>query len=223
MMFIDKILAISKQDALTFSKISSPSKISIITPGIHWKDLCKVRRNSNGATLLYLGRLSKNKRLDRMINVLYHLKQKLPQVKLMIVGKDWGEKRKLTKLISKLNLTQNIKFTGAVPDAKEYYSKSDLFLLSSEYEGFGISVLEAMATGLPVIVSNIETMKELVENDKNGYLVNFDDYSAVADIIYKLLNDKNKYKKLSYHCKQFSRKFDWAQIFKKTEATYLSV
>jgi len=220
--FVDKIIAHSKQDKKLFSKISNPNKISVVNYGIDWKKLSKTKRRSDGKTLIYTGRLAKNKRLDKMINVLHVLVKSIPNVKLLLVGSDWGEKKSLIKLGKQLKVIKNMKFIGPVPHEKivRYFSKADLFLLSSEYEGFGMSVVEAMASGLPAVVSNIEPMKEIIKNKKNGYIVDFDNENEVAELITKLLDNKKIREKIGNEAKKSTKNYDWGNIIKKIEEIY---
>jgi alpha-1,3-mannosyltransferase len=206
--FTDKIIAHSLEDKKLFSQICNTDKISLVHYGINWGKLKRIKRKSDGKTLIYVGRLSKNKRLDRMIHVLFYLKKKIPDIKLLLVGSDWGEKKKLVNLAKSSNVLENIKFVGPVPHEKigDYLSKADIFLLSSEYEGFGISVIEAMASGLPVVVNNIPTMREIVENRKTGYIVNFENYKKVAKIIYRLLRGNSK---IGENARRATKKYDW--------------
>lgn len=190
--------------------------------GIDWEKLNNIKRRSNGKTLIYVGRLAKNKRLDRMINVLHFLKKDVPNVKLLLVGSDWGEKEKLVKLGQQLGVIKNMEFPGAVRHEKidKYLSRADAFLLSSEYEGFGMSVLEAMASGLPVIVSDIDPMKEIINNGRNGYIVNFDNEKDVAELLTKLLNNKKLKEKVGEEAKKSTKKYDWNNIIKRMEEIY---
>lgn len=220
--FVDKIIAHSKQDKKLFSKISDLNKISIVNYGVDWEKLSKIKRKGDGKTLIYTGRLAKNKRLDRMINILHFLVKSIPNVKLLLVGSDWNEKKLLIKLGKQLNVIKNIKFIGPVPHEKisKYLSKADLFLLSSEYEGFGISVIEAMASGLPAVVNDIEPMKEIIKDKKNGYIVEFDNEKEVAKLIVKLLYNKKLREKISKEAKKTAKKYDWDNIIKKLEEIY---
>lgn len=213
--FADRIIAHSLQDEKTFSRICKKNKIVLSHYGIEWKKLSKTKRNSNRKTLIYIGRLAKNKRIDRALNVLFYVKKKVPDVKLLLVGEDWGVKKGLMELAKKLDVLENVIFVGYVPHEKisKYFSRADIFMLPSEYEGFGISVLEAMATGLPVIVNEIETMREIVKNEYNGYLVDFNDYEKVAEVVLKVL----KHKPDSNRIKNSVKNFDWNNILKQME------
>jgi len=221
--YADRVIASSFNDFSLFSKICDKNKLSIVTPGINWPSLSKISPNFNNKTLLYVGRIAQNKRLDRMVNVVAEIQKSVKDIKLLLVGEDWGEKSKLTKLSKEFGVYGNIKFLGVVKEVSKYYGDSSLFLLSSEYEGFGISVIEAMAAGLPVIVNDIEAMHKIVENNKNGYIIDFDDHEKVAKLIIKLLDNKALLPKLSKYAKLSTSKYDWGRIVNYIENVYNAI
>src|SRR3989338_10678644 len=84
--------------------------------------------------------------------------------KLFIVGPDWGSlKKELIDLRNKHSLQNEVKFLGAVKDIRKVYAKSDYFVSASEYESFGISLVEAMAQGLIPIVQKIESFENIID------------------------------------------------------------
>jgi len=218
----DYVIATSKKDSKLFSKIVHRGKMNVIYPGVNWDQLSKMKHGKSKNTLLYVGRFVENKRLDRMLHVISKLATKVTDVKLLLVGEDWGEKRKLLGIIRKLGLKDNVNFVSGVKNHYRYFSKANAFLLSSEYEGFGISVIEAMASGLPVVVNDIETMHEIVTNGKNGYIVDFNDYRKVSDILLKLLENGNVQRRLGENAKLSAKRFDWDVIVDEIENVYTS-
>ena len=77
-----------------------------------------------------------------------------------------------------------------------------------------------MAAGLPVIANNIPTMKELIKNRKNGFLVNYDNYEGVTKIIRKLLLNKNLRLSIGKRARQSARKYDWPNIVQMLDKIY---
>ena len=218
----DYVIATSEKDEKLFSKICHKDKIETICPGVDWKELSKLPGTKSKNTTLYVGRFSENKRLDKILHAISKVKDKISDVKLLLVGEDWGEKNKLLMLVKKLKLDKNVSFISGVEDHYKYYSKANLFLLSSQYEGFGMSVIEAMASGLPVIVNNIEVMHEIVKNGKNGYIVSFSDHKKVAELILKLLENKILQKRLGENAKITTKRFNWDDVVEKVERIYKS-
>jgi alpha-1,3-mannosyltransferase len=220
--FADKIIAVSDQDRKFMKKIVDKKKISVIGHGVAWQRLSKIKRNGNGKTLIHFGRMASNKRIDKILHVVSILKKSIKDVRFFVVGADWGELKKLEALTNKLGIQKNVIFTGEVSEKKLYQimSKSDLFVLASEYEGFGISVIEAMAARLPVVVNNIDTMKEIVKNGKNGYIVDFRNYNQTAKTILKILKNRSLLRKLGNEANAYTKRFDWSNAVKSLEKVY---
>jgi len=227
--FSDKIIAVSDQDKKFMQKITDKRKIVRIGNGIYWKKFSKIKRHVNevgsGGNLIFIGRIAKNKRIDRALNVIKKIKESFPSVRFFVVGDDWGEKSNLMHLAKKYGIKENVIFTGGVTEKKltSYLSKSDIFLLPSEYEGFGISALVAMAAGLPVVANKIDTMKELINDGKNGFLVNYENREEVAKVLKKLLMGKKLRVKIGERARIDSKIYDWKNIVGMLEKTYKEV
>lgn len=129
---------------------------------------------------------------DVMISAFATLKKRHPerQIKLLVIG-EGPESANLERLVGKLHLERDVVFTGRVPFAKiaDYYNMLDVLVNVSDYESFGVSVIEAMACEKPVIVTNTGGLKEIVENDKFGSLVEIRDVDQTAAEMEKYLLD----------------------------------
>ncbi|MCX6750243.1 MAG: glycosyltransferase, partial [Candidatus Pacearchaeota archaeon] len=140
-------------------------------------------------------------------------------LKCIIVG-DGPEMNNLKQLTKSLNLNKNIIFKGFVKESKEVISlmkSSKVFVLPSEREGFGITVIEANACGIPVITVNHKgnASQYLVQNNKNGYITNLNE-KDIAEAISKTL----KKKKEDWKTSQYVQKYDWSKIIKMFEEVY---
>lgn len=133
-------------------------------------------------------------------------------VKLLLVGE--GKLLEKNKLLAhKLKLEDRVKFLGNRNDVSNLIQYSDVVVLSSFYEGFGLSVVEGMAKGKPVIASNVLGINEIVEN--YGLLFNTNDEIDLAKKIYSLLNDNSFYQHISKLCLKRSKDFDIKSMVKK--------
>ncbi|OIO52865.1 MAG: hypothetical protein AUJ11_00195 [Parcubacteria group bacterium CG1_02_44_65] len=108
----------------------------------------------------------------------------------MILGAGAG-KEKIIKKINKLGLNQKIKLENWTNDLAAHYKSADLFLLTSNYEGWGMSLIEAMASGLPVITTDVGCTRETLRHEENGLVAPVGDKRSLAMEIIRIINDKD--------------------------------
>ena len=143
-------------------------------------------------TLLSVSRLDVTERDKGIIDVLYALSMlNIKNLKYKVVG-DGNDRDYLEKIVSDLNITPIVEFTGRVSDQEllDIYQSADVFVLPSSKEGFGIVYLEAMLFQLPVIASREKGVLDVVEDSKNGFLCDYGDRKALSESIYKLACDE---------------------------------
>ena len=128
---------------------------------------------------------------------------KKKKVKLLMIG-DGPERYKAEELCRQDNLCDKVFFLGKQENIHDLLCISDLFLLPSETESFGLAVLEAMAFGIPCITSNAGGLVEINKDSQTGYTVPVGDIDAFSDSILKLLNDKNLLTKMGRNAKDFA-------------------
>ena len=143
--------------------------------------------------LISIGRLVYQKNYEHLIRCFKLVVQKIDSAQLVILGVGPDQKR-LLALTKDLNIIDRVHFLGFVENPYIYLRKSDLFVLSSRYEGFGNVIVEALAVGLPVVSTNCPGgPKEILDNGKYGKLVPIKDINAMAKaIIYTLQERVNK-------------------------------
>jgi len=129
------------------------------------------------------------------------------KLNLLIVG-DGEEKGNLFKQVEGYTSKGNIYFLGDRRDVKEILKISDIFVLATEAEGMSNAILEAMASRLPIITTDIEENRELIENGKTGILVPVKRVDVLVSSINKLINDKELRKNLGENAKKVIDKFD---------------
>ncbi|MHB8277211.1 MAG: glycosyltransferase family 4 protein [Candidatus Humimicrobiaceae bacterium] len=174
--------------------------------------------------LLFVGRFAKQKNIPLLIQSFKLIIERNHQdIELHIVG-DGEEKSKIIALIKSENLEKKVILHGALRGKKLYeiYSNSDIFILTSKYESFGIVLIEAMASGLPIIASNILAVRNIIENGKTGLLVKTtpEDF---AEAIEKLLNNPKLREKLSENVLKKVKKYTWTKTVQKFENIYREV
>ncbi len=143
-----------------------------------------------------------------------------PLTRLVIVG-DGGEREILIKKARDLGIAENVIFTGSQRDVVPFLSAGDVFLLGSLNEGMGRAVVEAMACGLPSVVSNTGGLPELIEDGKEGFLVEPGNSRAFALAMRKLSNDKDLRKIMSDRARQKAdAKFSIKTMVRSIETLY---
>ena len=205
----------------------SKNRIKYIPNGIPKEIFDKVDNKSfvkkynleNKFVISYLGRIQNYKGLDQIIKILPSLEKKIV---FLIMGKDAGDKKKLIGLAKKLNVSNRVIFTGEI----SYYEKlmgldsSEIFVLSSEWEAFGIVILEAMARGNAIISTKTEGGEFLVRKE-NGFTYNFGDLKQLEKYIKILFEDKKLRKKIEKSNIKKAKNFLWENIANNLERVYL--
>ncbi|MFA5362678.1 MAG: glycosyltransferase family 4 protein [Candidatus Omnitrophota bacterium] len=149
--------------------------------------------------------------------------KKIPAAHLLIVG-DGKMRADLKSLVASLGIQKNVSFVPSVQDTVTLLSCMDVFVMPSLKEGLGLSLMEAMACGLPVIGSDIGGIRNLIRDHENGLLVNPEDSHALSEAILVLLADKVKAALLGKNAKDFiNREFSLEKMAEQTEAVYREV
>ncbi len=147
----------------------------------------------SGPFVLFTGRLASNKGLPPLLEAFGKLAPRFPDLQLVLVGQDGGEGPQVRALAERLGLSSRVHLTGFVEDESllaSAYAQAEVFVLPSDYEAFGLVLLEAMAQGTPVIASRVGGIPSLVEEGKNGRLVPPRDVPALASALEELLTDR---------------------------------
>ena len=183
------------------SKNISPRKIKILHstvdpnqfyPRIHIKKVYDI---------IFIGRLEREKRLKLFIDVVNNISKQI-KIQTLIVGK--GSLRDyLIKYTEECKLTNEIKFIDFTEDVSTLYNKGKVFVLCSKMEALSLSVMEAMASGLPVVAPNIGDLSMAVQNGQNGILLNDISVDSYSTAIKDLLINKKKCKLFSRNAREF--------------------
>lgn len=216
------IIACSSSDYELFSKISD--KVQLVHNGVNVSNYLDIPKKVDKGTLLTVGRIDVHKGIDKLIRLIGRFREKGVFLRLEIIGPDH---RKLTpelmKLAQNLHVNDRVFFRGKVSerDLKEAYSKAHFFVSASEYEGFGIVAVEALASGTPCILNKIPSFEEILDSQNIGILVDFNNTDEAATQIMKLLfMDDRKYQALSQQARIHAQKFNWKNTARKIEDIY---
>jgi len=179
-----------KEEKITVAPIYSES-IKFIKSKVY-----KVDSENNKFIFLTVGRLVPVKNVGLQIGAMAEAVKKYPNVELWIVG-DGPEKSNLKSKISKLKLENNIKLLGWQNNPEEFYSQADAFLLTSDYEGWGMVAVEAANYGLPIIMTNVGCAGELIKDGESGIVIPVNDQAKLEEAMSRIIKDDSLRKKLA--------------------------
>jgi len=179
-----------------------------------------------GKIVLFVGALTqwhRYKGLDVLIQAMALMRDQVPEARLLIVGAGQLE-TEYRQLVSRHSLTSWVIFAGNVPDdeLQKYYACSDMLALPSKdrSEGFGLTILEANATGKPAIGTTVGGIPSVIRDGYNGLLVPPNDPDALAEAIKKAFSDDDLLKRMSRNGRAFAERHDWSIVAKQTEELY---
>ena len=168
----------------------------------------------------HISNFRKVKRIDDVVRIFYGIQQKLP-AKLIMVG-DGPEREIADQLCKDLGIKSKVLFLGNTSDIDRILCFTDLFLLPSASESFGLSALEAMAAGVPVVSSNTGGLPEVNEEGVSGYLCPIGDVKAMAEKAIYILEDKARLAQFKQNARKVAERFDENRIVPMYEALYYS-
>jgi glycosyltransferase involved in cell wall biosynthesis len=169
--------------------------------------------------LLTVGRLSVTKRVEILIDAVDILSRQGSQVLLKIVGGGQTQ-QKLKQIVNDKNLNNIIEITGRInaEDMPNIYRQNDIFISASKLEGMSNAMLEAMASGLPIIATRCEGVEELIL--ENGLVIDNANAEEIAKAIKKLIDDRQLRNQMSIAARQRAEKFTWNSIAYKYMQLY---
>ncbi|MFB9076421.1 N-acetyl-alpha-D-glucosaminyl L-malate synthase BshA [Flavobacterium procerum] len=214
-----------KDDTLKLFKIKNkikviPNFIELDKPKKDPQAPCHryVMAKENERIITHISNFRKVKRIPDIIKIFYNVQKEIP-AKLMMVG-DGPEKEKAEILCQELGILDKVIFFGNSHEIDKILCMTDLFLLPSETESFGLAALEAMACGVPVISSNSGGLPEVNFDGFSGYLSNVGNVEEMATNAIKILKDDKVLSQFKANALEVAKKFDIHNILPKYEALY---
>lgn len=219
-------------------------KVRVIPPGV---DLARFQPGNKAAArdklgwplgehaLLYVGRIEALKGIDTLIRAMHFVRDQAPELpfRVRIVGGDLeerfdaleGEMARLRAFIYALGLQDQIEFLGSrsQEELPDYYAAADVVVMPSYSESFGMVALEAMASGRPVIASNVGGLTYLVQNGETGYHVREGRPEELAGRVLTLLGDEAALQRIGAAARGVAETYSWARAAGEIEALYLEL
>ncbi len=194
-------------------KFLPSATIDVIPNGVDLERFKPAETNNKSDTLrlLTVGRLSVTKRVETLIDAVEILHGEGRKVRFRIVGGGQMQ-QSLKQIASEKNLGDIIELTGRIEpeDMPQVYRQSDIFITASMQEGMSNAMLEAMASGLPIVTTRCEGADELIAD--NGIIVNNADARTIAGAIKKLADDRQLYKKMTLAARKQAQMFTWNNV-----------
>lgn len=174
---------------------------------------------ANEKVIIHVSNFRAVKRVSDVVKAFAKIRERIPS-KLLLVG-DGPEISVVSRLVKQLKLTDDVLFLGKQNKVEELYSMSDLMLLLSEKESFGLVALEAMACGVPCIGTEIGGIPEVINDSYNGYICQLGDIETIASKAIHLLTNEDLYTSFSLHAEKTVReRFHSSHIVKQYEHIY---
>ncbi|HEX8597585.1 MAG TPA: glycosyltransferase [Chloroflexia bacterium] len=229
----DRIIAATSLDKnqMLYCYGSYDEKISVIPAGVdtdHFypRDKAEVRRQLglplDTPILLFVGRIERLKGIDTLLESAAVVSRTCAgrDLKVLIVGgggqtsEENAEIRRIWQLHQDLNLEDQVEFVGSKPQEMLplYYSAADITVMPSHYESFGMVAVESMASGTPVIASNVGGLSYTVKDGVTGYLVPEENHFVLAEQVHHLLKNPEVREQLGRQAAEHALQFSWSNI-----------
>lgn len=215
----DLVRTVSHRTKESLVKLGVPAHKIIVLPiysEVAERDLVANKENGNGEfVFLTVGRLVKVKNIRLQLEALKETLQICPQAMLWIVG-DGPERKALENLSKSLEIAERVKFFGWQENLDRFYSEADAFVLSSNYEGWGMVAIEAASFGLPILMTDVGCAGEVIKDGESGVVIEVGNRSALAAAMQKIMTDKEFAQKIGRQAQEETKSLP-------TEAKYLDL
>ncbi len=191
------VIVETQQEADQVASFVHRDRIRVIPPGIDlavWQDGAQERPPEGlpDRFLLYAGRIASNKGLSTLVEALGRIPpaERLP---LVLIGKDWGQRAAIQATADRAGVGELLHWLGHLDDVGAYratFRRATVFVLPSDYEAFGLVLLEAMAAGVPIVATSVGGVPEVLEGGRAGRLVPPNDPVALSEAIRSLTGDR---------------------------------
>jgi glycosyltransferase involved in cell wall biosynthesis len=197
-------------------------RIEVIHNGVKLSNYSRIRvAKERNPTVCFVGRLTKNKRVEELISAIPLARREIPTIKCLIIGSG-PEEQNLKKLASSLGLEKDVRFLGFLKTHEQVLKKlraSHIFCSPSLVEGFGITLVEAISSGVPFVCSDIAPFREISQG-KGGLHFRSESHKDLASKLVKLLKNKRLYQRCVEEEKHLAQGFDWSRLAKNIEGIY---
>lgn len=223
----DALITLSKKSQEILKSLGYKKKIYLETTLVddnllnNFNIVKKLQKCYDEITILFLARIEREKGVFDIINACELLTQRGYKIQLLVAGSGRADKDVMEKIKNK----NYIKFLGYVSgeDKSRVYSESDIYVLPSYTEGMPTTVLEAMAFGLPLLVTPVGGLKDIIKEGFNGYFIPIDNSIVLAEAIIRLINNKDLMYNMSLYNYDDAQKYYASNVVKRIEKIYMEL
>jgi glycosyltransferase involved in cell wall biosynthesis len=180
--------------------------------------------HTDGPILLYVGRIDWNKQVDKIVEALPSVLKDFPSAKLLVVGPDYANcADQLETLAKNLGVENSLVITRGVSRRMlmEYYSVSEVFILPSSYEGFGLSMLEAMCSRIPVIISPSGGPGDILKDRTNALFLKNVNATEISEQVHEILTNRSLRSKIVKNALELvENNYTWEKVVDRLEMVY---
>ena len=227
-----RVIAVSQAvaESLVAQRVFDSKKIVTIHNGIdvaRFGNAFSERASDQALRIGTIGHLAPIKGQEDFVRAAAIVNQSRRDIEFVIAGEDKSQSREnriaLEKLITELGMNDKVRLVGWIEDVPGFLSTIDLFVSSAHSEPFGLSIVEAMAAGVPVVATASEGAREIIEDRESGRLVPIGDSASLARVIDELMNDETERRRLAQNAKAVAREqFSLERMVERTEELYKS-
>jgi len=213
------------------AEFAPSTKLRVVPPGIDLAAWGHADEDGTGALdlpeeyFLFVGRLAPNKGLHHLVDALAMLDAPSSRP-LLLMGRDWGERPSLEARARARGVGDRVRFLGHVDDPVQYRNvirRSTALVLPSEWEAFGLVLLEAMAAGTPVVATAVGGVPEVLDEGRAGRLVPYGDPAALRNALKATVEDPETTRRLVRAAAERVRSYDWSETTGRLRALYREV
>ncbi len=220
------VVANSAQFKALAKKSAPQQKIKIITNGIDAEEFSfrNIDSRRDKFKIICVTRLTPRKGINYIIEAVELLKKRGLEVELEIIGNGNAEKD-LQEIVKRKKLSDRMKFLGRVEHSRlpEYYRNANVYVSASLNEGMSNTMLEALASGLPIIATETGGTEEMVKDGQNGFVIEMKSAEDIADKVETISRDFELEKKMSEHSRRLAEEMSWENIAREYFKLYKRV
>lgn len=192
--------------------------VTVVPPGLDHHAYRPGARDVRAPLVLWIGRIEPYKRADVMLEAMKTIAAKLPGARLVLIG-EGSARRGLEARARELGLADSVRFTGFVSEQEkiDWLRQAAVVVNSSEKEGWGMTVIEANACGVPAVSSDVPGLRDSTRHGVTGLLYRYGDAAGLAESVLRVLADDAGYRRMCEAALQWSAKFTWESVTDRFE------